>query len=498
MDIALLTEATYPHKSGGVSVWCDQLIRGLDEHRFTVHAITAGDDNEVIWDIPDNVVDVHAVPLWGAGPESKHALHHSVELRSAFHSLAQSLARVDGEAQFLDALHQLHQLARQVPMAGALRTRESIEVLLGAMQDATPGDREFAADVGPVTVHDASQVLDHLDHLLRPLYAPPPRADLCHASANGLSVLMALGSHWIDETPMVLSEHGIYLRERYFSYAPDRFSFAVRSLMLRFYKHLAWAGYQIAGSIAPVCDYNRRWQEANGADPERIQTIYNGVDTDHFTVSAAEPEEPTLVWMGRIGPLKDVETLIEAFALVHEALPAARLRMYGGVSEENAAYFVRCVALRDRLGLEECATFEGQTDSVVEAYHTGHVVLLTSISEGFPYSLIEAMASGMATVATDVGGVAEATGDAGLIVPPQSPRHTAEACLSLLTTAGFRRWIAKAARARVLAKFTLEQNLAEYGDVYRTVVDRSAGALIRTDLVGMPTESDDEMLSAAS
>ncbi len=498
MDIALLTEATYPHKAGGVSVWCDQLIRGLDVHRFTVHAITPGDHNEVIWDIPENVVGLHAIPLWGAGPENRHPLHHSSELRSAFHQLAQSMARSDGEAQFFDALHELYLLAREVPMAGALRTRESLEVLLDAMRNSTPDDREFVTDVGPVTVHDASQVLAHLDHLLRPLYAPPPRADLCHASANGLSILMALSAHWTEETPLVLSEHGIYLRERYFSYAPDKFSFAVRSLMLRFYRHLAWAGYQIAGSIAPVCDYNRRWQEANGAAPERIRTIYNGVDTDHFTVSPTEPDVPTLVWMGRIGPLKDVETLLEAFARVHEALPDARLRMYGGVSEENVAYFDRCVALRDRLGLEESATFEGQTSSVVEAYHTGHVVLLTSISEGFPYSLIEAMASGMATVATDVGGVAEATGDAGLIVPPQNPERTAEACLRLLTDPEFRQSMARAARARVVAKFTLAQNLADYGDVYRAVVDASAGARVQDELEELSVERGDQMLSAAS
>ncbi len=68
MDIALLAEGTYPYKAGGVSVWCDQLIRGLSDHRFTVHAITPGDDNEVTWDLPDNVVGVEAVPLWGAGP----------------------------------------------------------------------------------------------------------------------------------------------------------------------------------------------------------------------------------------------------------------------------------------------------------------------------------------------------------------------------------------------------------------------------------------------
>jgi glycosyltransferase involved in cell wall biosynthesis len=498
VDIALLAEGTYPYKAGGVSVWCDQLIRGLPTHRFTIHAVTPGDDNELTWDLPDNVVGVHAVPLWGVGPPGR-GRQGSAELRSAFGQLAGSLARSDGEPEFLDALHQLYLLSREVPLAGALRTTGSLEVLLGAMQEAAPSDRELDAGVGPVTVHDASQVLEHLDHLLRQLYQPAPEADLCHASANGLSILMALGAHWSHQTPLLLSEHGIYLRERYFSYAPDRFSFAVRSLMLRFYKHLASAGYEIAESIAPVCEYNRRWQVANGASPERIRPIYNGVDTDHFGVSDVEPEVPTLVWMGRIGPLKDVETLLESFALVREALPTARLRVYGGVSDENLAYLDRCEALRDTLGLGECATFEGHTESVVEAYHTGHVVLLTSISEGFPYTLIEAMAAGMATVATDVGGVAEATGDAGLVVPPQNPERTAEACLRLLTDDAFRRSMGQAARARVLSKFTLEQNLAAYGELYVAMASRPAEVQVAepaAELAVRPAE--DRVLSWAA
>jgi len=97
-----------------------------------------------------------------------------------------------------------------------------------------------------------------------------------------------------------------------------------------------------------------------------------------------------------------------------------------------------------------------------------------------------------------VGGVAEASGDAGVIVPPQNPERTAEACLDLLTDPEYRRSMARAARARVLAEFTLEQNLADYGDAYRTVFDRSAGARIVGDLAELPTESGDEMLSAAS
>ena len=112
------------------------------------------------------------------------------------------------------------------------------------------------------------------------------------------------------------------------------------------------------------------------------------------------------MWLGRIDPLKDVETLIRSFALVREQLPTARLRIFGAATKENEPYLARCVALRDELGLQECAVFEGRADSVVEAYHAGHVVVLTSISEGFPFTLIEAMAAGKATVATDVGGIA--------------------------------------------------------------------------------------------
>ena len=225
--------------------------------------------------------------------------------------------------------------------------------------------------------------------------------------------------------PLVISEHGIYLRERYLAFGPTSTPHAVRCIMLRFYKHLTWAGYQIAGCIAPGSEYNRQWLEANGAAPERIHPVYNGVDVDSFVTGAIEPDVPTLVWLGRIDPLKDVETLLRAFARVRQAIPRPACGSSAPPPPRTSATSDRCVALRDSLGLIGSATFEGRVDSVVDAYHAGHVVLLTSISEGFPYTLIEAMASGMPTVATDVGGVREATGDAGLVVPPQHPEAMA-------------------------------------------------------------------------
>jgi glycosyltransferase involved in cell wall biosynthesis len=106
----------------------------------------------------------------------------------------------------------------------------------------------------------------------------------------------------------------------------------------------------------------------------------------------------------------------------------------------------------------------------VDAYHAGHMVALTSISEGFPYTLIEAMASGKATVATDVGGVTEALGSTGLIVPSRDHGAVAQASLTLLGNAGLRDSLGRAARTRVLSQFTLESFLHVYRHIYPHVV----------------------------
>src|SRR6185369_4955416 len=120
------------------------------------------------------------------------------------------------------------------------------------------------------------------------------------------------------------------------------------------------------------------------------------------------------------------------FAIVNEKMPEARLRIYGGTPAVNAGYRDSCQALIEDLGLTAVATLEGRVDDTVHAYHSGSVVALTSISEGFPYTVVEAMACGRTVVCTNVGGVAEAIGDAGIVVAPRDPAAVAAACLKLL------------------------------------------------------------------
>ena len=291
---------------------------------------------------------------------------------------------------------------------------------------------------------------------------------MCHAVSNGLAALPALAAKWSSATPLLLTEHGLYLRERLLAHRPGTMNAHVRSLLLRFFKRLVETTYLMADRIAPVSHYCQLWELKSGAQHTQIQPVHNGIDPDTFSYDPGEPAEPTLVFVGRIDPLKDIETLLRAFALVRRAVPGARLRMFG--PRESVTYGRRCDALVSELELGGSAVFEGPVAAPAEAYRAGQVVLLTSISEGFPFAVLEAMACGRPVVATDVGGVAEAVAQAGILVPPRDPVAVAEATIALLGDPARRHALGFRARLRVISHFTVSRCVSDYRDLYQDVV----------------------------
>ncbi|GAA1894912.1 hypothetical protein GCM10009687_75630 [Asanoa iriomotensis] len=375
--------------------------------------------------------------------------------------------------RFMGALAGLHRYASS---GGDLSQAMMSNLALAMMMDAWQ-----AIHADGLTLADATQAAWLLEHMLRPLSAPAVEADVVHASMNGLSMLVGLVAKWTHGTPLLLSEHGIYLRERYISFLEEDTPHPVKVLVLNFFRCLAGGAYMACDALAPHSGYNRRWQLRNGADPDRMWTMYNGVAPESFPPALEEPAEPTIVFAGRIDPLKDLHTLIRAFAVVREKLPDARLRMFGGTPHGNEAYRDSCLALIEELGLSGAAVLEGRIDDMVEAYHSGSIVALTSISEGFPYTVVEAMACGRAVVCTNVGGVSEAVGDAGFVVAPPDHVAVAEACVRLLDDEKLRHELAAKARDRVLERFTLAQSL----DAYRNLYER----LSNPELTAEPAEA---------
>ena len=477
MRIALLCEGTYPQVRGGVSTWCGQLLQGLSEYEYDVYSICGDDLAESIYTVPPNVRNVHFVPVWGVQTSPKpRPSHLDGDFEAAHTQLLNALfepspSDTDG---FTSALRALHFYAQHADLSAAFNHKESAERVWREWHRNAqrPQSRRSLLPLLPTpTVADGLHASIWLDHLLRPLAWPAPKADLIHATSNGLSTLLAFSAHWTYGTPCILTEHGMYLRERYLEYPHLPFTPSLRAFLLRFQILLSQAAYQMATTITPVSEYNSRWAtRSGGADLQRIRPIYNGIDPTMFLPATQEPDAPTICWVGRIDPLKDVETLIKAFALVRKELPEARLRLFGGVPKGNEAYANRCHALVDQLGVRDGVTFEGHILKVIDGYHAGHVVALTSISEGFPYTVIEAMAAGRATVSTDVGGVREAVGQAGLLVPTRDEHAIAQAFLKLLLDVELRQQIGQAARARVLEMFTLNRFLDTYRALYPSLL----------------------------
>ncbi|MFF7331448.1 GT4 family glycosyltransferase PelF [Streptomyces sp. NPDC008150] len=486
--VTLLTEGTYPHSHGGVSVWCDQLVQGMPDIDFDVIAVTGTGREALVWDLPAHVATVASVPMWGDPPQGRAPRGRArARLAEAWERFLTALVDPSAEDGFAPALYTMARAASAGMLSPFLRGDAAIGVLASVWNRRGLAVRES----GP-TLHDALTAVSLLEHALRPLSAEPPRHGVSHAVSGGVAVLPGLAALDQYGVPLLLTEHGVYLRERYLGYRTAPYRWPVKAVVLGFFRLLAAETYRRASLVTPGNRYNRLWEEEGGAAPESIRTVYNGVDPAAFPIAGPEPHEPTLSWAGRVDPIKDLETLIRAFALVRERVPDARLRLFGGTPRGGEAYRERCEALAAELGHGDAVVFEGRVDDIKDAYAAGNVVMLSSISEGFPFTLIEAMSCGRATVSTDVGGVREAVGDSGLVVPPRDPEAMAAAALELLGDPARRRRMGEAARLRVVEQFTLRQTVDTFRAIYLELP-----ALAPRDGAGRPDSGETAVPAAA-
>ncbi len=461
MRVSLVGEGTYPVVRGGVGTWCDQLVRGLSEIDFEVTVLTGGVSSPV-YSLPGNVRSVHAVDMWGAPPRSK-------------------VVRARQWRSFLDAWAVIceHAVGRYpVPVRTALEAWQVLarpdvaERLWGMVTNPVSlallelirrrSGRE------PASARELAGAAAHIARLVMPCRLPPMDVDLVHVTSSGSSMLAALQSHG-QGIPIILSEHGVFLRERLIALRGTEWSYQQRHIVASFLKSVTRIGYEAAAVIAPVSDFNGRWAASLGARPGKITTVHNGVDTSVFRPLEEAPSEPILSFVGRIDPLKDLHTLVQATALVARRVPDVQVYLIGPVPERNAHYAADLRTLIAELGIADRVRMLGPTQDVAGAYCSGRIAVLSSVSEGFPYGALEPMACQRPVVATAVGGVPEAVGDAGILVHSRDPQAFADACVTLLEDPAEWRQLAERARLRVEDLFTLPRMIQRFRDMYARV-----------------------------
>ena len=322
-----------------------------------------------------------------------------------------------------------------------------------------------------LSLFEAIEICRTIVRELEVLTVDVPKTRLVHSSIASSVGFLAVVAKLRDKTPFILTEHGIYYRERVLDIA-GRFPKRQKSFWIRFERSIAKLNYEYADLIAPVSKFNARWEGYLGADKGKIEVIYNGVDTDRFKPMAVDrlTSGPVITTVTRIDRLKGVLDLISAMATVREKVPNAKCLIFGSGSDET--YLQDCLKARHSLGLSDSVEFMGFTTETPRAFNSGDVVALPSVSEGFPYALIEGMACEKASVATDVGGVGEALGDSGILVPPRDSTRLGEALSLLLTDTLHSRKLGLAARDRILSEYTVSKFAEAYRRVYQRWMDQ--------------------------
>ena len=221
-----------------------------------------------------------------------------------------------------------------------------------------------------------------------------------------------------------------------------------------------------------ACSEEVRETHQTELDPARTMTIVNGVDIDHFKPSAvSEDNDPGTFHIGSIGSLtrqKGYSNLVQAVKILSGRNVPAKLTFIGdgplrGELEHQAA----------ESGIIDRVVFAGTTNDVMTVLPAFDVVAGSSLREGLPLSVLEAMAAGLPVVTTDVGGNREAVidGTTGLLVPAGDPSALAEALEDLWQDGEKRSSMGKAGRSRVEQHFSAKKMVTATEKLYESILE---------------------------
>jgi glycosyltransferase involved in cell wall biosynthesis len=215
-----------------------------------------------------------------------------------------------------------------------------------------------------------------------------------------------------------------------------------------------------------------------GLDPDHVETIPNGIDLTRYTLEPRVSREalglaPEVRLIGNIARLeadKDHETLLSAFRSVHHRHPSARLVLVGDGTLRR-----RLCEIAAELGILGHVDFLGVRRDVSDLLPHLDVFALSSVREGLPLAVLEAMASGRAVVATAVGELPRLIEDGitGHTVPPNNPGALAAAICAVMGSASSAQRLGLAARQTVARRFDLTTTVRRYRDVYKSLLPRT-------------------------
>ncbi len=494
-DVCLILEGTFPYVVGGVSAWVNDLIKGLPDVTFGVVHISPlpSTYRELKYPFPKNLIQFKEVYLFDYQIEPHGAW--SLEKRQAGRVLTQAYNEMmkGNLSAFADLLAYIHAGAdAPLNLHDFIHSRGSWEFLL----------ETYAAEKTEPSFIDYFWTwrLLHLP-IIQVLRAQIPEARIYHAVSTGYAGLLSAAARVRTGRPLILTEHGIYTRERKIeilhagwihSDLPASLSIThtrdfFRDWWVRMFGWMSRLTYHHADHILTLFERNRTLQIEEGAAPERTRVIPNGVILSKLSSLAATRgvrpfDPPVLAFVGRVVPIKDVKTFLKTLQPLIARWPKLDV-LVAGPTDEDTPYYQECEQLARALDLGRNVTFLGRVN-VETIYAKTDLVMLTSISEAQPLVLLEAMACGIPCVATDVGACREllegrtradlSLGPSGLIASVGDAAALSAAAERILGDPHVYRQMAVSGRKRVERFYRQDVILAQYQSLYESKMNALA------------------------
>jgi glycosyltransferase involved in cell wall biosynthesis len=205
-----------------------------------------------------------------------------------------------------------------------------------------------------------------------------------------------------------------------------------------------------------------------GIPPEKLSCIPNGVTLQQGT-TPRRGGDPVIGLVARLTPEKDVPCFLNAAARIADRFPTAKFRIAG-----DGPLRRELERLAAELGLDKRVSFLGVLDDMGPFFESAHVLAVSSVAEGTPLSIVEAMGAAVPIVATAVGGIPEQITDGhnGYVVEPGNPAALAERIGSVLADPHAAARLGEAGRARALRDFSVEAMTDAIESVYEGAFTR--------------------------
>lgn len=465
MKICIVAEGCYPYVVGGVSSWIHSLIKTFSkDYKFIILAIISNRSmrGKFVYELPENVIEVRELYLqdydW---TEKKHPKKIKLN-RSEYHALRSLLVNQEVDWDTLFSIFDKKKFLLNDFLMGA--------DFLHAVQEC-------------YKLRYSEAVFSDFLWTMRSIYLPLfltlrmelPEADLYHCVATGYAGVLGCMAKWKYGVGLLISEHGIYTREREEELIRAEWVNGIyKNIWIEQFKKMAHVAYERADIVTSLYAHAKNLQIELGCQEHKLFITPNGVRTERFqNLKRPEHMKEDMIHVGavvRVTPIKDIKTMIRAFAYAKREVANLKLWIIGP-TDEDEKYASECFEMVEMMHLAD-VEFTGRVN--VGDYLGGmDMLLLTSISEGQPLTILEGYAAHLPVVATDVGncrgliyGEDDDFGEAGILTHIMNVKEIAKAMITLAQNPVKRIEMGENGYQRVMAKYKIEDMEREYRKIY--------------------------------